>query len=114
MIETSNAGFTLQPIIMEYITNDLVQHLIQELETETIESLGRYALMKASSQDYVRESQLRLILNPVAQQLISNLGREGFEEMCKRILSKLRTSHYQHSTYAAGNILNHLIHIVCV
>jgi len=110
MIETSRtANFTLQPVIMEYVTESLVKHVYQEIANETIGFIGSHALMKAQSKDYIRDSQVLLILMPVANRLIYVLGRKGLEEKCKKMLSHLRTAQLEHLGYIVGNVLNLLI-----
>ena len=112
MIETSGtACFTLQPVIMEYVTDRFVERISEEIETQTIGLFGSHALMKAQAKDYVRESQIRLILVPVAGRLLSNVGKDGIEKKLKNILSALRETHSQKSNYAAGNVLNLLVHL---
>ena len=39
--------------------------------------LNRFALLKAQAKEYVRQSQARLILQPVAERLLARLGKEG-------------------------------------
>jgi TIR domain/NB-ARC domain len=112
LIETSGIlSFTLQPVIMEYVTENFVERVCQELATETILLFGSHALMKAQSQDYIRESQVRLILMPFAKKLQITLGKESFEEKCKWVLAQLRATSFLHAPYAAGNILNMLIQL---
>jgi WD40 repeat protein len=112
MIEVSAiASFTLQPVIMEYVTESLVERMCQELATDTIEVFGSHAVMKAQSKDYIRESQVRLILMPIAEGLLSLLREEGLAQKCKRVLDKLRVEQPRHSSYGAGNVLNLLIQL---
>jgi WD40 repeat protein/transcriptional regulator with XRE-family HTH domain len=114
MIETSNAKhFTLQPVIMEYVTNELIKQIHIEIDTEEIKLLTTHALIKAQTKDYVRASQIRLILLPVAQQLLNTLGRDGLGKKLKRLLSTLHEIHLYKDSYAAGNILNLLIQAEC-
>jgi WD40 repeat protein/transcriptional regulator with XRE-family HTH domain len=114
MIEISGiAHFTLQPVIMEYVTNELTKRMYTEIDSEEIKLLISHALMKAQAKDYVRDSQILLILRPVAQQLLNTLGKEGLGKKLERMLSNIReTSLHKHS-YTAGNILNLLIQIKC-
>src|ERR1051325_5025718 len=72
-----------------------------------------HALIKAQSKDYVRESQGRQLLAPVAQKLFATLGQETLEEQCKRLLAMLRAVNTPNPGYAAGNILNLLVHLQC-
>ncbi len=110
MIETSGTKrFTLQPVIMEYVTNELIKQIHVEIDTEEIKLLATHALIKAQTKDYVRDSQIRLILLPIAQQLLNTIGKEGLEKKLNRMLSTLRETHLYKDSYAAGNILNLLI-----
>jgi hypothetical protein len=115
MIETSSiASFTLQPVVMEYVTNKLVEQIYKEIDAEKPKLLANHALMKAQAKDYVRESQIRLIVTPVIQHLFDTLGREEIEQrFIKRMLSTLRETSSHKVNYAAGNLLNLLIEMHC-
>jgi transcriptional regulator with XRE-family HTH domain len=74
MIEKSGiAGFTLQPVIMEYLTDQFLEKMYIEVATEQVRLLSSHALMKAQSKDYVRDSQIRLIVQPLASRLQANV-----------------------------------------
>src|SRR5205085_9166335 len=91
MIERSGiAQFTLQPLIMEYLTDRFVERVSAEIEAEKIDLFGRHALIKAQVKDHVRESQVRLILLPIVQQLLNTLGTKGIEKKLKSILSTMQ------------------------
>ncbi len=112
MIESSGtASFTMQAVIMEYVTDRFIEQICRELDTERISLFASHALIKAQSKDYVRESQIRLILEPIADQLLSTYGKEGSEKKLKNILSTLRETNPLKPVYAAGNILNLLIYL---
>ncbi len=113
LVETSAAGTTLQNVLMDYVTNRLVDRIYEEVFTGELFFCKNYALMKAQSKDYVRESQARLVLAPVAQKLQASLGQEALEERCKHLLATLREVSIRHPDYAAGNILNLLVHLQC-
>ncbi|HEY4035009.1 MAG TPA: helix-turn-helix transcriptional regulator, partial [Ktedonobacteraceae bacterium] len=112
LIETGSDGrFTLQPVIMEYVTERFVENIYQEIDAESIILLGSHALIKAQSNDYVRESQLRFILAPLAAKLLATFGKAGCNQKLRYVLSTLRITSSQMSSYAAGNILNLLIQL---
>ncbi len=112
MIESSGEGrFTLQPVIMEYVTKRLVEQAYQEIDRETIELFGSHALIRAQANDYVRNSQVRFILEPLAARLLSTFGKAGSAKKLKSILSNLRMINAQKSRYAAGNVLNLLVQL---
>src|SRR6266851_1406127 len=111
MIESSEGvRFSLQPVIMEYVTGRFVEQVFKEIEAEiTSGFLERYALMEASAKEYVRASQVRFILAVLAERLLRAFGQEGSAEKLKRILSALRAGHTYE--YGPGNILNLLVQL---
>ena len=59
MIERSSSNlFTLQPAIMEFVTERFVQYVYNEIENGTMRFLLHYALEKAESKEYIRNSQI--------------------------------------------------------
>jgi len=105
--------FALQPVVMDYLTDHLVQRACQEVIEERSELLMSHALLEAQAHDFVRDSQRRLILRPVAECLLTAVGKAGFEEKCRRLLAALHTIGPQQPGYAAGNILNLLLEAGC-
>ncbi len=103
------ANYTLQSVIMEYMTEKLVKQLSKDIETGTIELLKSHALLKTRTKEYMRYVQIEQILTPIARKLLTTNGREKYEEKLKRILSHLHTKPSREPGYAAGNILNLLI-----
>jgi WD40 repeat protein/transcriptional regulator with XRE-family HTH domain len=97
--------FTLQPVIMEYMTAHLTERGVSEFETDAPETWARYAFCKAQARGYVRESQERLLLVPIAQQLLARLGIRGVEQRARDLLARQRQTNAQHPGYLAGNIL---------
>ena len=112
LVDSSSAGrFTLQPVIMEYVTDELVELMYREIESETIGVLASHAFIKAQSKEYVRDAQVRFILTPITERLFSQMGRNEIEKKLKNMLSNARDIHSQKQSYLAGNILNLLIHL---
>ncbi len=109
-IEQSGSGhFTLQPAMMDAVTERFNELIVQEISTDKAELFASHALMKAQAKDYIRVSQLQLILNVIAQKLFSTLGRSKLEETLRQRLDALRNLTEQPNNYEAGNILNLLV-----
>ena len=117
LIETRGAArFTLQPVILEYITGRLIKQAHKEFTGAAGTTVGiwtNYALIKASNSDYVRDSQVRLILGPLAGQLLNTSGKDGIEQKLKSWLSSQRQMPLQQHSYLAGNVLNLLVYLDC-
>jgi hypothetical protein len=107
LIEAGNNIF-FQNVVMEYMTDRFVESIVEEISSEKILLFDRHALIKAQTKDYVRESQVRLILTPVVQR-VTSLGSESIELKCQRILALLRKDPAHQLGYAAGNVLNILL-----
>ena len=113
LIETRKAAtFTLQPVILEYVTNRFVEQVYREICDENVMTglLSSHALKKAQAKDYIRDFQTDLILKPIATQLLAKFEQNGSEKKLKRILESLRVTPVGRS-YAAGNILNLLVYL---
>lgn len=107
LIESNTAGFTQQPVVMEYLTEELLNLLTQEILSEKPQGFFRYALIKAQAKDYIRDSQVRVILQPLIHRLIQDFGSpKQLEHQLGRLLVHLRTEKPGQATYGAGNLLN--------
>ena len=73
LIEKSYPGFTQQPVVMEYMIEQFIEKIFREIQSENIDYLNRYALIKSQAKDYIRESQTRVILNPIFQRILGTL-----------------------------------------
>jgi WD40 repeat protein len=111
LIEPVAGGFTLQNVVMEYVTGRLIDRVCAEIAGGEISLFHSHALIKAQARDYIRESQTRLILKPIADRLVAALSAEELEGRLKGILSKLREARPPTPGYAGGNALNLLVQL---
>jgi len=100
LIETVGKQFTLQNVIMEFVTDRLVEWVSQELEDQGFDLFHTHALMQATAKDYVRETQVRLILKPITTSIV-NLAQQVSDS-----LGTIRQHPGWDQGYAAGNLLN--------
>lgn len=112
LIEKGSARFTLQPVLMEYVTNRLVKEVCQEIETRKISLFKNHALLKAQAQDYIKDIQRHFLLEPISKQLLRIFGTPGsFESQLMTIISSLRGKFPIETGYVAGNTINLLLHL---
>ncbi|MBM0743887.1 hypothetical protein JOY44_20060 [Phormidium sp. CLA17] len=136
-IEATADGFTLQPVVMEYITGRLIEQVCQELNSHVLFNsnlsitqdfplspcppspgsprplplLHSHALLKAEAKDYLRESQTRLILNPITSRLVALRSPKEITECTQALLADLRSQPQLAAGYATGTIINLLNHL---
>ncbi|MBV7333357.1 NACHT domain-containing protein [Chloroflexi bacterium TSY] len=111
MCERGEGGFGLQNVITEYLTDRLVETGVQELISGSFDCLHHHALIVAQAKQYVRQSQARLILQPIAQRLEEQVGHSTQREHLATTIAHLQTSKQGVPSYAAGNLLNLMLHL---
>ncbi|WP_431659214.1 WD40 repeat domain-containing protein [Pantanalinema rosaneae] len=107
LIEGNGMGFSQQPVVMEYMTQRLVQQFYDGISAQELEFFNQYALMEAQTKDYIREAQIRLILQPVRDKLLAAFETpQNLEMQLNSLLPLLRHQPFIQDGYAAGNLLN--------
>ena len=109
LLEKTMAGFTLQNVIIEYLTDVVIERSVQELRTGQLALLKSHSLLRAQASSYLRLSQERLILQPIGDQLMADPGEIAIHALFKRLLDQLREELQSGPSYAAGNLLNLLL-----
>ena len=110
LIEKREAGFTLQNVLMEFATDYLIASIVKELIQGEFEYFAHFPLLEAQAKSYIRLTQERLLLKPIAEQLSSRAGVSHAIALLKERLSSLSPSARKYS-YAGGNILNLLLYL---
>ncbi|WP_026732143.1 eIF2A-related protein [Fischerella sp. PCC 9605] len=120
LIEKAGKQFSLQPVVTEYVTEQLVKQVCQEIASsrERAESssplafLQTHALMKATAKDYIRETQKQLIVQPLLEQLLIEIGsQQKLVILLQDLLEQQRHQAAILAGYAGGNVLNLLAHL---
>ena len=129
LIERDRYGFTQQPVVMEYVTERLIKLICQEIVTESPQYLLTHALVSAQAKDYIRDSQIKLIVQPILQQLQTVLGStEQIKHKFCRLIIKLQNEFSNHeieqtvgaihelplqfmNNYGGANLIHLLVHL---
>lgn len=115
LLETYPAGagttFGLQNVVMEYLTDLLVTQISQEVVQANPLLLHSHPLLKVHAQEYIRQSQVRILLQPIAERLLGTLGRLGLATRCQQLLATARQHQPLQPSFLAGNLLNLLLHL---
>ncbi len=84
------ATFTLQSMVLEYVTDRLVETVADEIARGQPALLVEQPLIKAQAKDYVRQTQERLIGGPILQRLNARQTQEGTEGLLLALLDGWR------------------------
>jgi WD40 repeat protein len=99
-------GFTQQSVVMEFVIQRLVNQIVDEILSLNVEQINHQFLLDAQAKDYIQETQMRLVLQPIAERLIQQLGNpEKVKQWLNQYLAQLRSTG-QKPGYTAGNLLN--------
>ncbi len=125
LIEKSGEHFFLKPVVMQYTTQRLVEQVSQEIRVwgagyELWGSCNRnptplfqsHALIKATAKKYIRETQKQLIVQPLVEQLLIELGsQQKLVIVLKDVLEQQRHQASILFGYARVNVLDLLTHL---
>ncbi|MDJ0589135.1 MAG: NB-ARC domain-containing protein [Pleurocapsa sp. MO_226.B13] len=107
LIEKQAGSYTQQPVVMEYVTERLTEQISTELRTKAFSLFTHHALLKTTVKDFVRDSQCRLILEPIIHYLQTQLRSPSeLAAHIQEILETLRTTQAHRLSYAGGNLLS--------
>jgi len=103
--EPSEVLFTLQPVVMKYVNNQLVEQICEDVCEGKLGILRSHAIVNAQ-EDTIKEFQFKPILTSVKEQLITAFRSENrVIEHLKQILSMLQCQPPLEVGYAKDNIL---------
>lgn len=100
------ASFGLQSVVMEYLTDELGERLSQEIVLGDPQHLRQVALAQAQAKNYVRETQVRLLVFPLIRRLRAELGANAqVEAHLQRLLSQFRSQDAATQGYGPANVI---------
>lgn len=104
-------SFTLQSVVLEFVTARLVAEAREELASGNLHRLIEHGLTTALAPEYIRQTQAHLLLGPVLEQLYgaSNLPQSrqaSFEQQIEALLNKLRDLPEEAQGYGPANLAN--------
>ena len=99
-------SFTLQSVVLEYVTTKLVTTASQEIQQGRLERLLQHSLAQAQAKEYVRQTQERLLLAPVLARLQSvHQERAELEGRLRKELETLRERAQEAQGYGPANLV---------
>src|SRR5260370_32938733 len=99
-------SFTLQSVVLEYVTAQLIEEVTSEIEQGRPIRLIEHGLELTTAKEYVRQTQERLIVTPLLMQLRKVFrGRAEVEGRLLALLDQLRTQADDAQGYGPANVL---------
>ena len=106
LIERGKApgSFTLQSVVLEYLTERLIAESCDEILQGNLVQLIHLGLEQAQMKDYIRQTQTRLLIAPLLLRLQS-MGQADIETQIDALLDRLRESPSNAQGYAPANLV---------
>jgi WD40 repeat protein len=101
-----SAAFTLQPVVLEHVTDSLVATVSDEVIRGAPAQLTAHSLVKAQAREYLRQSQERMVGAPILQLLNAQLGQAATEQRLVKLLEGWRGQPPEAQGYGPGNVVN--------
>src|SRR2546422_9127920 len=99
-------SFTLQSVVLEFVTDRLITTASQEIRQGQLALLREHGLSQAQAKDYVRQSQERLLVAPVLSRLESvHRGQAEVEGRLRELLSEVRSWAEDTQGHAPANLV---------
>lgn len=99
-------SFTLHSVVMEYMTERCLAEAKREIESSNLSRLIEHGLMLASSKEYARQAQQRLLLAPILAGLRNSYPlRTALEDHLLALLNKFREWNDNAQGYGPANVL---------
>jgi WD40 repeat protein/transcriptional regulator with XRE-family HTH domain len=98
--------FTLQSMVLEYVTDRLVENVAEEILSSQPVVLFEQPLIKAQAKDYVRQMQERIIGTPILQRLSARDTDAATESRLLALLAAWRDRSQTEQGYGPGNVVN--------
>src|SRR6266566_3745432 len=99
-------SFTLQSVVLEYVTTKLVTAASEAIQQGQLGRLREHSLSQAQAKEYVRQTQERLLLAPVLARLQSVYqGRAELEGWLREVLETLRGRAEEAQGYGPANLV---------
>ncbi len=111
LLENNNGTFGLQNVVIEYLTDYLIAQAVHEFAKLAPSLLHSHAFILALVPEFVRESQRRVILQPIAEQLADIVSTKQVDVLAKQLLQAARDEQSARTSYLAGNVLNLLLQL---
>jgi WD40 repeat protein/transcriptional regulator with XRE-family HTH domain len=105
-------SFTLQAVVLEYVTAELVAQTSGEIQQGRLSRLIEHGLCQAQAKEYVRQTQERLLVAPLLARLQSVYPRPAdVEELFLSLLDQLRGRAEEAQGYGPANLVE-LLHML--
>jgi WD40 repeat protein/transcriptional regulator with XRE-family HTH domain len=101
-----DATFTLQGVVLEYATEEIISLGVKEIRGGEPDLLVTHALIKTQASEYVRRSRERMIARPLLERLAAAHPQQAVEALLVNLLERWRGMPPAQQGFGPGNVVN--------
>ncbi|MAS37849.1 MAG: XRE family transcriptional regulator [Anaerolineaceae bacterium] len=102
----TRGSFTLQSVVLEYMTSRLIADISSAIEQSRLDGLVKYGLVLAHTREYVRQIETRLIAIPILEQLKSVYASQArLEDHLLALLKAMSAQAEEAQGYGPANVI---------
>lgn len=106
LIEQHQEGFALQNVVLDYITERIIELAVAEVEAEMPLFLASFTLLELQRPEHRRITQVHCLLLPILQRLRARYEYVEVEAKLRNMVRALQAVPVPPDTYCAGNLIN--------
>ncbi|MFW9259081.1 caspase family protein [Nostoc sp. CALU 546] len=113
LIKETAYGYTQVPMVMDYVTERIVNEVVDDICNQNSQLINDYPLLDAQAKDYIKDIQKRRIIQPIIDRLLHQdkmVGQYPIQERLNLMLSSWRQKHPIKGNIG-GNIINLLLQL---
>lgn len=111
LIEQQSNRFVVPHLVQAYISERLIELVVSEISAGMPLMLAGFALIKTQIKEYLREAQMREIIQPIVARLSRFAGQQEVEKKLFAMLHALQHTPSYPGNYCAGNLFNLLVQL---
>ena len=107
------SGYTQSPMIMDYVTEKIIDQVVEDISTKNPQIINDYPLIDSQDKEYIKDIQKRRFLEPIVDKLLKSKNLGGKQTIKENLISMLDDwrKEQPESGYMGGNILTLLLHL---
>ena len=107
IVKKKSSMYTVEPLLMEYTLNYLIEEVVQELITTNLNLFVTHSLIITTGKRSIKERQNKLIVEPIVRQLTKIFSStQTLKQQLLLILNKLQAKETALCGYGKENLIN--------
>ena len=107
------SGYTQSPMIMDYVTEKIIDQVVEDISTQNPQIINDYPLIDSQAKEYIKDIQKRRLIEPIVDKLLKSKNLRGKQKIKENLFLLLDNWRREQPVYGymGGNILTLFLHL---